>query len=207
MRGLKIVGLGDSTTAGTPGFQSPIEAPPDGRGDPRSQYAYWMMQRHPDWEVLNRGINRQRTDEILLRVARDVIQESPQYVILLAGVNDVYQGRPVASIEANLDELYRRAAGPGLRLVLATILPFNGMTGWQSDAIRELNRWITDQGHHPDRLVCDTNRVVADPSNPDRLAGSPDGYHPDVEGYRRMGERLSRVIEDAEAVRRGTTVG
>ena len=27
-----IVALGDSTTAGTPLFQSPIEAPPDGRG-------------------------------------------------------------------------------------------------------------------------------------------------------------------------------
>jgi lysophospholipase L1-like esterase len=200
-KGLKIVGLGDSTTAGTPGFQSPIEAPPDGRGDPRSQYAYWMTQRHPDWEVLNRGINRQRTDEILLRVSRDVLQDSPDYVIVLAGVNDVYQGRPVASIEANLDELYRRSRGLKSRLVLATILPFNGMSARQSAEVRELNRWITDQGNLRDRLWCDTNRLVADPSDPARLAGSPDGYHPDVEGYRRMGEGLSSVIEDAEAGR------
>ena len=40
-----IVALGDSTTAGTPGFRSPVEAPPDGAGDVESQFAYWLMQR------------------------------------------------------------------------------------------------------------------------------------------------------------------
>ena len=34
-----IVALGDSTTAGTPGFLSPLESPPDGRGDVESQFA------------------------------------------------------------------------------------------------------------------------------------------------------------------------
>ncbi len=42
--GLTIVGLGDSTTAGTPGFRSPLESPPDGAGDETSQYAYWMRK-------------------------------------------------------------------------------------------------------------------------------------------------------------------
>ena len=55
-----IVALGDSTTAGTPLFKSPIEAPPDGRGDERSQFAYWLMQRQPEWRVLNRGVNGER---------------------------------------------------------------------------------------------------------------------------------------------------
>ena len=55
-----IVALGDSTTAGTPGFRSPVEAPPNGSGNVESQYAYWLMNGHPDWRVLNRGINGQR---------------------------------------------------------------------------------------------------------------------------------------------------
>ena len=53
----RIVAMGDSTTAGTPAFKSPREAPPDGSGDQTSQYAYWLMQAHPAWEVLNQGIN------------------------------------------------------------------------------------------------------------------------------------------------------
>src|SRR5438876_193409 len=64
-----IVALGDSTTAGTPGFKSPIEAPPDGRGNVESQYAYWLMKTHPDWRVLNRGVNGERTDQIHARAA------------------------------------------------------------------------------------------------------------------------------------------
>ena len=82
---LRIVGLGDSTTAGTPGFLSPLEAPPNGRGNPESQYAYWMMRMHPEWTVLNRGVNGQRSDEILARFERDVLSESPNYVVILGG--------------------------------------------------------------------------------------------------------------------------
>src|SRR4030095_16481680 len=64
----RIVALGDSTTAGTPGWKSPLEAPPRGQGDETSQYAYWLMQAHQEWEVLNRGVNGERSDEIRRRV-------------------------------------------------------------------------------------------------------------------------------------------
>src|SRR5687768_8723006 len=35
-----IVALGDSTTAGTPAFRSPVEAPPNGDGNKESQFAH-----------------------------------------------------------------------------------------------------------------------------------------------------------------------
>ena len=73
MQRVRIVAMGDSTTAGTPAFQSPVEAPPAGRGDETSQYAYWLMQAHPEWEVLNRGVNGERSDQIRARFERDVI--------------------------------------------------------------------------------------------------------------------------------------
>ena len=46
---ITIVALGDSTTAGTPGYKSPVEAPPNGSGNVESQYAYWLMRARPDW--------------------------------------------------------------------------------------------------------------------------------------------------------------
>src|SRR6202158_4885032 len=97
-----IVGLGDSTTAGTPGFLSPIESPPAGRGDQTSQFAYWMMKIHPEWRVLNKGVNGQRSDQILGSFERDVSSEEPALVIILAGVNDIFQGRSPVSVERNL---------------------------------------------------------------------------------------------------------
>ena len=81
---LRIVAMGDSTTAGTPGWKSPTEAPPAGAGDETSQYAYWMMQAHPEWEVLNRGVNGERSDEILARFERDVIAVHPALVVVIA---------------------------------------------------------------------------------------------------------------------------
>jgi len=109
-RPLRIVGLGDSTIAGTPGFQSPIEAPPDGRGNPESQCGYWMMQAHPEWTVLNRGVNGERSDEIRTRFARDVLEARPDYVIVLAGVNDIFQGLLPEAVERNLGPIYAAAS-------------------------------------------------------------------------------------------------
>ena len=193
---LRIVGLGDSTTAGTPGFRSPLEAPPNGRGNVESQYAYWMMQTHPDWLVLNRGINGQRTDQIRSRFARDVLGERPDYVIVLAGVNDIYQGRSPARVQEDLASMYDQARAGSIIAVAATVLPYNVATSGDSAVIRELNRWIEATAVARGIVFCDTHRVAADPRNPARLAGSSDGLHPDVAGYRRMGEALAKAIEE-----------
>jgi lysophospholipase L1-like esterase len=192
-----IVGLGDSTTAGTPGFLSPVEAPPAGRGDVRSQYCYWMMRLHPDWNVLNRGVNGQRSDQIMSRFERDVVAEKAAVVIILAGVNDIYQGRSTASIERNLQAMYDLASRSGITAVAATVLPYNSAGPRESSAVRALNEWIESSSAASGRLFCDTNRAVRDRKDQDKLASSPDGLHPDVEGYKRMGEAISSVLEAA----------
>src|SRR5438445_11627708 len=96
-----IVALGDSTTAGTPGFKSPIEAPPDGAGNVESQYACWLMKTHAEWRVLNRGVDGERSDQIRARFERDVLGKRgreraavPHLVAISADVNDICQRRP-----------------------------------------------------------------------------------------------------------------
>jgi lysophospholipase L1-like esterase len=192
-----IVGMGDSTTAGTPGFLSPVEAPPEGRGDPQSQYCYWMMKAHPEWSLLNRGVNGERSDQILSRFERDVVAERPAVVIVLAGVNDIYQGRGVESVKRSLEAMYVMAERNGIVPVAATVLPYNSAGRRERSAIREVNAWASTASRAPGRLFCDTNLAVRDKANLDLLATSPDGLHPDVEGYRRMGEALTASLERA----------
>jgi acyl-CoA thioesterase-1 len=195
-----IVALGDSTTAGTPLFKSPVEAPPAGEGDPESQFAWWLMRAHPEWQVVNCGVNGERTDQIAARFDRDVLANHPDVVVVIGGVNDVYQGRPVDDVTANLGAIYDRARDARIPVVAGSIVPYNTATPAQNEAMRAINAWIAHIAFdRTDMAFVDTRAAVADPANPDRLAGSPDDLHPDVDGYRKMAEALRLGIEQVLA--------
>lgn len=192
---LRIVAMGDSTTAGTPGWLSPVEAPPRGRGDETSQYAYWLMTAHPEWEVLNRGVNGERSDQIRARFERDVIDARPAVVVLIAGVNDVYQGRSVAHVTSELRAMYDGAARAGIRVVAGTIIPYNTATAEQNGRMRAINAWIRQQaGGDPNIAFVDTRAAAAAPDNADLLLETPDQLHPSVPVYRRMADAIEPVL-------------
>jgi lysophospholipase L1-like esterase len=195
-----IVALGDSTTAGTPGFSSPLEEPPNGRGDETSQYAYWLMNAHPEWTVLNRGVNGERSDQIRARFERDVIQVAPAAVVIIGGVNDVYQGRHVEHVTEQLHAMYGRAAEARILVVAGSIVPYNTATGDENARMRQINDWIRRQ---PDIVFVDTRSAVAASDNPDRLFESPDGLHPSAAGYRRMADVIGAALERPDEREKG----
>jgi lysophospholipase L1-like esterase len=195
---IRIVAMGDSTTAGTPAYKSPRESPPDGLGDATSQYAYWLMKAHENWEVVNQGVNGERSDQIRARFEEDVVRKKPAVVVIIAGVNDVYQGRPAERVTDELAAMYRRAHEAAIRVVAGTIVPYNTATPEQNARMHEINDWIRAQSRaDPGVLFVDTRAAVASPSNPDLLVSSPDGLHPDAAGYRKMAEAIAPVIEQA----------
>jgi lysophospholipase L1-like esterase len=193
-----IVAIGDSTTAGTPGFLSPIEAPPHGRGDVTSQYAYWLMKMHPKWTVLNRGVNGERSDQIAARFGRDVVAARPAVAVIIAGVNDIYQGRAAADVTRYLRQMYEAAAREGIHVVAGTILPYNTATAEQNAKMHAVNAWIrTAAAAAPNLGYVDTRAAVAAPERPDWLLSSPDELHPSPEGYRLMAAAIAPAIRAA----------
>jgi lysophospholipase L1-like esterase len=193
---IRTVALGDSTTAGTPGFLSPIEAPPAGRGDVTSQYAWWLMRERPDWEVLNRGVNGERSDQIRARFSRDVVDASPVAVVVIAGVNDIYQGRAAADVIEQLRAMYRAAVEAGIAVVAGSIIPFNTATPDQNARMHEVNAWIRRHAEDQARVhFADTRLAVAAAGDPNRLASTPDELHPSPEGYREMARILLPVLD------------
>lgn len=197
---ITIVALGDSTTAGTPGFKSPVEAPPNGSGNVESQYAYWLTQAHADWRVLNRGVNGERSDQIRARFARDVLPAKPAVVVIIAGVNDIYQGRTAESVERELELMYDAARAAKIAVVAGTIVPYNTSGADENARMRAVNAWIREYAsRHDDVVFCDTRAAVAAPGQPDRLVSSPDGLHPSPDGYKRMAEALEPAIRTALA--------
>jgi lysophospholipase L1-like esterase len=191
-----IVAMGDSTTAGTPAHKSPREYPPDGQGDITSQYAYWLMKDRPEWKVVNQGINGQRSDEIRARFEGDVVAKKPAVVVIIAGVNDVYQGRDAQHVERELTAMYARAKRAGIKVVAGSIIPYNTASPDQNARMHEINDWIKAQAaSDPSMRFADTRAAVAAPANPDRLVSSPDGLHPDAAGYHKMADAIRPAIE------------
>ena len=195
-----IVALGDSTTAGTPGFKSPLESPPNGDGNIESQYAHWLMHLHADWEVLNRGINGERSDQIRARFDRDVVGAKPAAVVIIAGVNDIYQGHAADAVQHELEAMYVAAHNARIQVVAGTIIPFDTATPDQNARMHAVNAWILDySARHDSVTFCDTRAAVSAPGQADRLVSSPDGLHPSPEGYTRMAAALEPAIRAALA--------
>ena len=196
---MTIVALGDSTTAGTPAVADRSAA--ERIRQRRSQYAYWLMQAHPDWRVLNRGVNGERSDQIRARFARDVAAVKPDVVVILAGVNDVYQGGSAESVERELEAMYDLARAAKIPVVAGSIIPYNIATPDQNARMHAVNDWIRDYAARHDGSVvfCDTRAAVAAPGQPDRLVSSPDDLHPSPNGYRLMADALEPAIRTALA--------
>jgi lysophospholipase L1-like esterase len=155
-----------------------------------------LQAAHPEWEVLNRGVNGERTDHIAARFDRDVVQASADVVVIIAGVNDVYQGLPAAHAIDRLRQMYVRALRTDIRVVAGSILPFDTATDDQNARMHLVNDWIrTYAAREPRIAFVDTRRAVAAPGNDDRLSESPDGLHPSPKGYRAVAAALLPVLE------------
>jgi lysophospholipase L1-like esterase len=128
-------------------------------------------------------------------LSRDVLEARPRLVIILAGVNDLFQGYPSEWVAGHLRRMYEQAMAAHIQVVACSILPYEGLDALRRERLTGINRWIEEYSAAHGLLFCDLFRAVADPAHPWRLNGSPDGLHPGVAGYRAMGDALASTIE------------
>jgi len=193
-----ILALGDSITAGAPEFRSPAEAPPEGRGNPKSQYAYWIQQKYPAWTVKNRGISRQTTADVLERLDREIQQAQPQMIILMAGVNDIYRGIALETLLANLQAMYEKIQARGIPLMVLTVLPYRDLSPQKAEQLTAVNRWIQSYAEQHQLGFCDTFQVMNSRQRPFSLSTTRDGIHPDSQGYQVLGGAIAAALAEWE---------
>jgi lysophospholipase L1-like esterase len=193
-----VVALGDSITDGV--------ASTPGANRRWTDYLAARLARSPvpDYAVANSGISGNR---VLLdsnypnytiyatagrsaqwRLPPDVLDRAGvRSVILFEGVNDIQQDPPQADpqqIIAGLAQIAAQAHARGLRVVGATIMPFEGWRTWtpRMEAVRiAVNDWI--RRSFP--AVADFDAVTRDPAAPSRIApayDSGDHLHPNDAG-------------------------
>jgi lysophospholipase L1-like esterase len=61
--------------------------------------------------------------------------------------------------------------------------------------MHSVNDWIRRVAKRESGIsFVDTRAATAAPDSADRLAASPDGLHPDIDGYKRMAEAIAPVL-------------
>ncbi|MEU6376924.1 SGNH/GDSL hydrolase family protein [Streptomyces sp. NPDC046909] len=169
----------------------------------------------PRYSVVNQGIsgNRVLTSGLgrpadnqsgLDRFARDALgRPNVKVVVIDLGVNDILRDPRLADPDKILDglrALVRQAHAHGIKVIGATLMPFQGhrgYTGAREDVRQRINAAIRD-GEVYDAVV-DFDKALRDPYNPRRLRSdydSGDRLHPSDKGYARMAEAFD--LEDLE---------
>ncbi len=158
--------------------------------------------------VLNAGIGGNRIlldggngfgPPALSRFQRDVVdQPGVRTVIILLGINDIQQTPnqldPNAII-AGLQQLINMGHAAGLKVIGATLTPFQGWTTFnqqEEQTWAAVNHWIRTS--HAYDGVIDFDKVVRDPADPLRYLpayDSGDHLHPNDAGYMAMGASIN----------------
>jgi lysophospholipase L1-like esterase len=207
--GRVIVTLGDSITDGANGTRDADRRWPDLLAR-RLQAA-----GRTDVAVANAGISGNRIlspraglgVSALARFDRDVLAvPGATDVIILEGVNDIGMAwrdkdpyPPTATdLVAGYRQMITRAHARGLRVFLATILPYEGANYWSEpgEAVRQaVNTWIRSGGEADG--VIDFDLVMREPASPSRLAAtydSGDHLHPNDAGFRAMADAIDLTL-------------
>ncbi|MFJ2236785.1 SGNH/GDSL hydrolase family protein [Streptomyces sp. NPDC087859] len=207
-----VVVLGDSLTDGITSTQGANHRWTDVLSD-RLRTAIEAGRDLPRYSVVNQGISGNQVlanglgrpadnQSGLGRFGRDVLgRTNVKVVVIDLGVNDILRNPQLADPDKILDGLrtmVRQAHARGIKVVGATLMPFQGhrgYTGAREDVRQRINAEIRD-GKVYDAVV-DFDEALRDPYNPRRLRSdydSGDRLHPSDKGYARMAEAFD--LED-----------
>jgi acyl-CoA thioesterase I len=94
--------------------------------DPEHSWPAYLQARLPGYKVVNRSISGATTAQGLALLPTAIKDYQPQVVLLELGANDGLQGKPLALIEDNLNQLLQQAKAQTSKVVLIGIrLPPN----------------------------------------------------------------------------------
>lgn len=197
---LTFVALGDSLTAGYVPY-APMN--PMDHVFPYTAYldnAVIAEQSRRGWEhvhctFVNRGVNGDSTKGMLSRFDSEIASLEPDYVIVWAGINDLFLGFPLDEIMGRLQQIYSKAREHGIEPVACTVTSITSESPVMTRIV-ELNaliRGYCTENHVP---VADLFNALSDRSGLLLENFSSDGVHLNADGNRRVADTVySEVVE------------
>jgi lysophospholipase L1-like esterase len=166
------------------------------------QWAFAHPDRSPDW--LNSGISGNRVADLTQRWQTDVLDQQPDVLSVLVGINDCgfrysldFPEVPTAEYEDRYSALLAPLAAAGVRLILIEpfLLPVNDdQRRWREDldpkiqAVRDLARRYNAELIAADGMFAE----LAAETGPEYWAA--DGVHPTAAGHQALAEAWLRHV-------------
>ena len=176
---------------------------------------YGWKKMDGDWLTehgfVGRGISGQTTPQMLIRFRPHVLELSPKYVVILAGINDIARNTgyiPLEQTFANICQMAGEAMSRGIKPVLCTLTPADEI-GWRkelgdpSPKIDSLNTMIKDYAAKQNLPLADYHAAMLDEKGGMRAELRSDAVHPNLAGYKVMEQVLWDAIANCAS---GTVV-
>ena len=153
---------------------------------------------------LCRGISGQVTSQMLCRFRNDVLELKPQYVVILAGINDIAENNGPIKLEnvmRNLMSMCELAKAHKIKPILCSVLPCNRLS-WRpekqpADDVIQLNEMIKEYASANKIPYVDYWTALADDQKGLSSQMSKDGCHPKLDCYKMMEEIILKALKTA----------
>lgn len=157
-----------------------------------------------DNNFIGRGISGQTTYQMLLRFRDDVLNLKPDFVVINGGTNDIAENNHSYNEErtlGNIISMTELAQANGVGVILSSALPSEGFYWRESiknvpDKILSLNQRIKDYADAKGLVFIDYYPHLTLDGRGINPALSPDGVHPNLQGYKIMESVALPIIQN-----------
>ena len=152
--------------------------------------------------LINKGVGGETTPQILDRFNSDVVSLEPEFVIILAGINDIAQNTGYISVSetfTNIVSMVEIANSHNISPILCSVLPASKIV-WKpeiksADLVIELNEKLKKHCIENNMVYVDYFSSMVGEKKELRSDLTYDGVHPDKKGYLIMEKILLETIQ------------
>lgn len=162
-----------------------------------------LLYPETDFEILNRGVGGDRTEQLLARIQKDVVDEAPDLVVLQIGVNDVWH-RFLIGVEVkpeqfrtNYEEIVAILKRTGARIVILQpyVLNISSMARMRP-LINEFNAIIGEIAKREQLPLIPLDEIFTGLTQDIKPAQfAVDGVHPTHRGCRYIADQTIKEIK------------
>jgi lysophospholipase L1-like esterase len=152
-------------------------------------------------KFINAGISGHKSNDMLARLQKDVIDHHPNWVSISCGVNDVWHGErgvPLPDYKKNMAQIVDRCKAAGIKILLLTATPiYEDPNSKENQKLAAYNDFLRQLAKEKKVLLCDLNEAFMSlyaKKRTKKNLWTTDGVHMKPRGNRLMAREIFRAL-------------